>query len=252
MNAAEQARLARAEDRLWYSRVLRERVRHACAEAGLPGGASVLDAGCGTGGLLRGLAAWRSDLRLHGVDLSPEACEHARAQGGAEIREGSIEELPYEDARFRAIVSTDVLTQVESPLLALVECFRCLEPGGLLVVNSAALPWLWSYHDERVQSLRRFRARELRTLLRQAGFELRALTHWNCLLLPLAVLRRKVFPRGDGASDVSVPPAPINATLRGVARFEHLLGRAGLRYPIGSSLFAVARRPMRRTRVHES
>ncbi|MGH8019892.1 MAG: class I SAM-dependent methyltransferase [Opitutaceae bacterium] len=250
MQPAEYARLAEAEERLWYLRALRERVVRACVEETLPPNAIVLDAGCGTGGLLRRLQRWRGDLALAGVDVSPLACAHAHERGGFEIREGSIEELPFDDNRFDAIVTTDVLTQVESPLLALVECFRCLKPGGLLVANSAAMPWLWSYHDECVQSLRRFRGSELRRLVREAGFEMRLLTHWNFLLLPLAVVRRKVFPRRDGSSDVKPPFAPVNAAFGALAALERAATRAGVRFPIGSSLFVVARRPMRRPRVH--
>jgi len=251
MQAVEYTRLAEAEDRLWYLRALRKRVVQTCMAAELPSGAVVLDAGCGTGGLLRALAQWRGDLSLHGVDLSPIACEYARKGGTFEVREGSIEELPCADNQFDAIITADVLTQVESPLLALVECFRCLKPGGLLVVNSAAMPSLWSYHDERVQSIRRLRGGELRNLVREAGLEVRFLTHWNFLLLPLAILRRKVFPRRDGASDVAPPFAPLNAALGAVAALERLATRAGVRFPLGTSLFVIARKSKRHPRVHE-
>ncbi|RME66605.1 MAG: class I SAM-dependent methyltransferase [Verrucomicrobia bacterium] len=248
MEAAEYERLAAAEDRLWYFRALRERVIDALRRTGVPDNAVVLDAGCGTGGMLRGLSAWSSGAVLRGIDVSPLACERAAA-AGFDVREGSVEEIPFGDGEFDAIVSLDVLTQVEVPLLALVEFFRCLKPGGVLVLNGAALPWLWSYHDERVQSRRRLTRRRTLALVREAGLRVEFATYWNCFLLPLVAARRKLLPRRDGSSDVRPPVPVVNELCLGVAWLERLLNRTGLPLPIGSSLFVVARRPARVAKV---
>lgn len=249
MEPAEYDRLAATEDRLWYFRALRARVIDAFEKAGVEDNAVVLDAGCGTGGMLRRLSEWRTGILLRGIDLSPAACDRAE-DAGFEVREGSIEEIPYGDGEFDAIVSLDVLTQVESPLLALVEFLRCLKPGGVLVLNGAALQWLWSYHDERVQSTRRLDRKKVIKLLREAGFRVEFVTHWNFLLLPLVVIRRKFLPRRDGTSDVRPAWPPVNWLCLGVAWVERLLTRTGIPLPIGSSLFVIARRPKRAPRIH--
>lgn len=248
MEDAEYDRLAAVEETLWYFRALHQRVRQALAAAALAPGAALLDAGCGTGGLVRRLAAWRPDLRLTGLDLSPLACERARARG-ADVREGSVEELPFADAGFDAITSLDVLTQVELPQLALLECFRCLRPGGWLVLNAAALPWLWSYHDERVQSRRRFRRRGLCRLVREAGFVVQAATYWNTLLFPLVVVRRKLLPPPPGQSDVRPVWRPLDLALGAIAAAERAINRAGVPLPFGSSVFLLARKPAPRVAV---
>jgi SAM-dependent methyltransferase len=248
MEAAEYDRLAAVEDRLWYYRALHARVIDALATAALPYGAPVLDAGCGTGGMLRQLSAWRRDLRLEGLDLSPMACERVDA-AGYPARQGSIEDMPFADLQFAAIVSLDVVTQIEMPLLAFLEFARCLRPGGMLVVNCAALQWLWSYHDERVQSVRRLNAGMLRELAGEANLAIEFCSYWNFLLLPLVVLRRKVFPRRDGRSDVELPVAPVNAALGLVASAERALSRARVPLPVGSSAFLVARKPVERPRI---
>jgi ubiquinone/menaquinone biosynthesis C-methylase UbiE len=250
MEAAEYDRLAAQEETLWYCRALRERAVAWLARAGLPAGGTVLDAGCGTGGMLRRLARWRSDLRLRGLDVSPLACERAAASG-LDVSEGSIEHLPFADGEFAAITSLDVLTQIETPLLALLEFSRCLRPGGTLVLNGAALQWLWSYHDERVQSVQRLRRRTLCAMLREAGFVVEFASYWNCALFPLVVVRRKLFPPAGAQQESDVRPVwpPLNATLGAVAAIERGLNRAGVRFPFGSSVFVVARKPAPRPRV---
>lgn len=248
METPEYERLAAVEDRLWYYRALHARVIDALAPASLPCGAPVLDAGCGTGGMLRHLSGWRRDLRLQGLDLSPLACARADA-AGFPAHEGSVEEMPFADREFAAIVSLDVITQVETPLLAFLEFARCLRPGGWLVVNGAALPWLWSYHDERVRSVRRITTGLLREWAAEANLTVEFCTYWNFTLLPLVIARRKVFPRRDGRSDVELPPAPVNATLGAVASVERALSRARVPLPLGSSAFLVARRPVDRPRI---
>lgn len=250
MEAAEYDRLAAQEEKLWYCRALRERAVTWLARANVPSHSAVLDAGCGTGGLLRRLAAWRPDLRIRGLDVSPLACERARASG-LDVSEGSVEHLPFGDAEFAAITSLDVLTQIETPLLAVLEFYRCLRAGGVLVLNGAAFQWLWSYHDERVQSVRRLRRKTLRATLREAGFVVEFASYWNCALFPLVVARRKLFPpsRAQTESDVRPVWPPLNAALGAVAAAERGLNRAGVRFPFGSSVFVVARKPAHRPRV---
>lgn len=250
MEAHEYDRLAALEDKLWYFRALRRRTIDALDAADLQRGAALLDAGCGTGGFLRAVQTWRPDLQLAGIDISPSACDRARREG-CDVREGSIEELPWEDGAFAAITSLDVLTQIEAPLLALVEFFRCLRAGGILVVNGAALKSLWSYHDERVRSLRRFRRRELRRLAQEAGFRVEFATYWNSLLLPLVFARRKLWPPRDRETVSDVRPLwpPLNAALTSVAALECAINRRHVALPLGSSVFMVARKPERPARV---
>jgi SAM-dependent methyltransferase len=64
MEAAEYARMDAVEDHMWWYRALRRRLMDALS--GVRG--KVLDAGCGTGGLLARLRAERPDLTLFGVE----------------------------------------------------------------------------------------------------------------------------------------------------------------------------------------
>src|SRR4029434_5965499 len=61
----------------WYARSCGPRVIELLRERALPAGASILDAGCGTGSLALMLAA--SGYRVTGVDYSSEMIARARA-----------------------------------------------------------------------------------------------------------------------------------------------------------------------------
>lgn len=243
MQADEYLKMAAVEDRMWYYRALHAHVTRALATAGLPEDAAVLDAGCGTGGLLKHLAARRGAWRLHGLDLSPLACRLARERTGAEIAEGSVAAPPYAPASFAAIVSCDVLCQVEDPVAALRALAACVRPGGVIVLTMPAYPWLFSYHDEQVGNLRRDTRATLLALLREAGLLPESITYWNTLPFPLAVLRRKILPPAAPASDVRLYPAPLEASFGAMMKLEEGWLRGGGLLPFGCSLLAVSRRP---------
>jgi SAM-dependent methyltransferase len=91
----------------------------------------VLDIGCGTG---RFLAQLDEVAKAWGVDRSPEMLEVARTRvGGAGLKLGSAEELPFKDGWFERATMWLVAHLVERPR-AFAEAARVLEPGGRFAV----------------------------------------------------------------------------------------------------------------------
>lgn len=243
MQPEEYRKMAEVEDRMWYFRALHRHVARCLMAGRLPVDSTVLDAGCGTGGLLRYLQTSQSGWRLCGVDLSPLACQSARERTTASITESSVTQLPFANESFAAITSCDVLCQVKQPEKALREFFRCLRPGGVAVLTMPAYQWLFSYHDRQVANLRRYSVRGVKELLRAAGLEPACSTYWNTLPFPLAVLRRKIFPAAKPASDVRLYPAPLEAMFNAMMAIEHGWLQAGGRLPFGSTVLVVGRKP---------
>lgn len=243
MQAGEYRKMADVEDTMWYYRALHDRLGRELDGAGLPAAARVLDAGCGTGGLIRRLSPRHPDWTWTGVDLHPEACAIARERGAADIVQADLTSLPFAAASFDAIVSADVLYHVADDGRALAELARVLRPGGTLVVNVPAYPWLWSYHDVAVQSERRYGRAELRAKAETAGLPVRRLTHWNMFLLPLIVVRRKFLPAPASGSDVQAYGPAANGLLVRLLAAEALLMRICGGLPAGSSLLLVSKKP---------
>jgi hypothetical protein len=128
------------------------------------------------------------------------------------------------------------------PAAALREAARCLRPGGALILNLPAYPWLLSALDVQVHNERRFTRPQVRHMLHAAGFPQARVGYWNTLLFPLMVLRRKLLP-SDKGSDVQLYPAPVEALFRAALAAERGLMRSGLDLPFGGSILAVALKP---------
>jgi SAM-dependent methyltransferase len=238
-----------AEEEHWWYQGLHDQVRRVVASLAkeAPGPLRILDAGCGTGKVLAGLAGHEA----YGLDLSAEALSLSRRRGLSQLARASVTELPCRSGYFDLVVSLDVLPNVEDAAVprTLAEFRRVLRPGGHLLLNLTAYPFLYSEHDCAIGAYRRYSARSVRTLLDRAGFTPQLLTYSNTLLfLPAAAVRLWKKWRADAKtqphSDLALPPAPINRLLASIRFFENnLILKRNLRPPFGLSLVALAVKP---------
>lgn len=92
----------------------------------------VLEAGCGTGLILRRLAV--GARRAVGLDLSAGMLSWARSRA-LTVVQGSVDALPFTSGTFDAVVSFKVLAHVPAIAETLVELARVTRPGGHLVLE---------------------------------------------------------------------------------------------------------------------
>jgi ubiquinone/menaquinone biosynthesis C-methylase UbiE len=99
----------------------------------------VLDVGCGTGYVLRQLAARLPRAgEFLGVDPAPMMIEVARAESSDErvqFVRGTAERLPAEDGAYDLVVSTTSFDHWTDQAAGIRECARVLAPGGVLVLT---------------------------------------------------------------------------------------------------------------------
>lgn len=106
-------------------------------------GASILDVGVGTGRIL----AHFQNLKCHGIDVSVDYLKRLKSTN-IELAMANLEDLPYHDALFDAVVCTDVLEHVLDLHKALAEIHRVLRPGGFLFVRVPYRENLYPYAAE--------------------------------------------------------------------------------------------------------
>lgn len=202
----------------------------------------MLDAGCGTGGLLSKLGAAFPGKPVIGLDADAFAARRARQKSGHPVCVGSVNALPFADGAFAAIFSADVLCHRDvDELTALGEFRRCLGREGALILNLPAYSWLLSRHDAAVYNARRYGAGLIRALLRAAGFTLLNISFWNMVLFPVMVITRKVLPAKDvPRSDVGLQPPMLEWIGRAATATERSLLQRGYRLPFGGSLMVSA------------
>jgi SAM-dependent methyltransferase len=140
--ARVQRRLWGTDPRAWaelaeaHNRPLFEAVLDA---ADVSAGARVLDVGCGSG-LALVLAARRGAVPA-GIDISPGLLGIARERlPEADLREGDMESLPFDDASFDAVLGVNSFQFAGDPGRALREAARVLRPDGRIVVSLFAAP----------------------------------------------------------------------------------------------------------------
>lgn len=251
MRDQEYETMRRVEDSYWWYRILRDLCARAIARNySLSHAATVLDAGCGTGGTLAALRQTSLSWILHGFDISPTAVRLSRERGFTTVECGSIHAIPKPDATFDAVISLDVLSSSGvNAEASFREIYRVLKPGGILVMNLPAFRFLSGSHDTAVQTARRFTLREVSQLHVQSGFQLQSIHHWNAwLFFPVFIWR--LFSRvlskdrcvAETKSDLSLLPERINSILTLAGRLESRLC-SEIKPPFGTSIFSVACKP---------
>lgn len=207
----------------------------------------MLDAACGTGGLLSYLRD-RGFRHLTGFDYSRHAIDFS-VERGLDVEFGDLRQVETfrPAARYDVISCNDALYFLtdEEIVKALSEFKSRLTPRGLLLINIHAFEAFAGTHDLAVGSTRRFVLADFRRYAQRAGLTIHYHTYWPfALSLPiLAVrqwqqyqLRRGKIDTSKIDSDVSFPGALVNNLFNGLMKAEEwLLPRA----PFGSSLFLV-------------
>ena len=239
---------ARAESRHFWFRGFRAFVTP-LIQAALNGRSHprIVDCGCGTGANVELLSQYG---QAFGFDLSSTGLQIGHKSGRTRLARGSVAAAPFPSETFDLVTSFDVLYALDErdERAAVREMFRLLRPGGYAIVNVAAMNALRGDHSVLSLEIRRYDRDGLRRLLAGAGFSIERLTYTNFVLFPpLALVRlvqrwRGLAPESDAEGEITVPWAPVNATLTLLL----LLESRWLRHfdsPAGSSLICLARKP---------
>ncbi len=110
--------------------------------------ARVLEAGCGTGMILKEVA--KRARQAVGIDISPGMLATARGRG-LDVVNASVTHIPFPDGHFDLAYSFKVLAHVERIGTAMSELSRVVRPGGLVIAEFYN-PWSLRYLVKRLKA----------------------------------------------------------------------------------------------------
>jgi SAM-dependent methyltransferase len=239
--------MASVEGTHWWYRALHQRVLEGIRRCRKSDDARILDAGCGTGGLMAFLQN-RGYRNLSGFDLSPYAVEICRDKG-LSVKRGDISKIDaIFDGAFDVIISNDVLCYFgEDRIGGLTEKIgRKLKPGGVFMGNLPAFDAFDGIHDISVGIKKRYDKRLLFKLIDRGAFRWVDADYWPFILSPAVFLARfaqrirlRLNPESEIRSDVGLPNARVNELLFRTIWLENKLLK---RKPWASSLFVILRK----------
>jgi SAM-dependent methyltransferase len=206
---------------------------------------NLLDAGCGTGGLLKDCWNYNS----YGLEISEEGIKFCKMRNLKNVVRGSICDIPFNDNLFDIVISLDVLyhREIIDDIKALRELYRVMNRGGMLILNLPAYDFLRGKHDEAVHTRHRYTIKELGEKIKKTGFRIEKITYRNTFLFPIAVIKKTlenilgISSKKRGSDLKPLSPLP-NMILTNLLTFESKLLSSGLNFPFGLSIFCIARK----------
>ena len=230
----------RAIIRSFLQRIVRDLDAAAAGRTMQDAALEILDVGCGTGANLEMLSEFG---KTAGVDVSAEALSFCQARGLENVKLGAAEALPYDDNSFDLVTGLDVVEHLDDDLAGLKEMRRVLRPDGRALLFVPAFMFLWGVQDDISNHRRRYTLKQLKDVVRKAGFEVERATYVNISFFTPIFLGRLLM-RATGLrpeSENNITIGFLNGLMGKLLSAE----RGPLRYlnfPFGVSIICVARR----------
>lgn len=173
----------------------------------------ILDAGCGTGGMMKVLSKYGT---VFGIDNSPRAISLCQKQGIKRAIVGSVNNLSFPKNSFDLVTSFDVLCSqgIDVPV-AIGEFARVLKPAGQVLIRVPAFEFFRGGHDVVVHSVHRFSKNEIEDLLNEQGFRIVFFSYANFFLSPFVLAKRWITRNATRPqSDVMTTNKALNLILK--------------------------------------
>ncbi|MCP9756174.1 class I SAM-dependent methyltransferase [Lacihabitans sp. CCS-44] len=252
INSEEYRSMFETEEKLWWYKILHEKVISEINSFSKGNKQiKILDAGCGTGGLLLKLQS-TGYQNIKGLDFNDDAVGFSKSRG-LDVQKLDITHLQgvFEKESFDIIVSDDVLYQfddliIEKTISSIVDI---LKPNGVFITNNNAFEVFRGTHDIAVGSKKRFVLKDFKAYLsRTKNASIVNHHYWSLFLSPLILVVRLVqklklklnlVDLQNIKSDVEMPSEFMNNLFYNICKFESKILEKS---PFGSSIFLVIKK----------
>lgn len=208
----------------------------------------IMEIGCSSGFLIKDLIKYFPDATVVGADVVKEPLNRlAKVFPGVPLIRFDLLKCPLPDQSVDVLVMLNVLEHIEDDATALKNALKLLKPGGSLVIEVPAGPYLYDGYDAELHHFRRYSATELKRKLSEAGFMVLRQSHLGFILYPAFVavkLLNKWFRSKKNTTVVRDQAMSTSDSI--LVKWAMSLESnylANIHLPFGIRALAVARRP---------
>jgi SAM-dependent methyltransferase len=245
-NKNEYVKMDSVEKRHWWYKTLHELVRVNIKSHFHSKKINILDAGCGTGGLLEYLKS-NNYVNLSGFDLSADAVEISHNKS---LNVKSLNLIDYKDRgeKYDVIISNDTMYffSLKEQRSILNNFHNSMKNKGIIILNLPSFRAFHGTHDRAVGIQKRFNKKMVRDMVDLSKFEICQKFYWPFLLSPIVLLVRlfqsiklNFWKKIKIKSDIDMPSSFINNILYKIVGLENKYIK---NKPFGSSLLIVLRK----------
>ena len=235
-----------AEEKLWWYRILHEKIlAEIQVKFALKTDISILDIGCGTGGMLNFLQQ-QNYTNLQGIDYSEHSIHFSKLRN-LDVQKLNIEKLQtaFPTQKFDVIICNDVFYCLDKIQIinALHDIEILLKPNGIFLSNNNAFNIFYGTHDIAVGGKWRFTLKDFQEFTAKTSLNIQYHSYWTWVLSPLVLMVRiaqqiqlklGLIDTSKLVSDVRVPPDWLNEIFYKIVKMEEKILKNGF---FGSSLF---------------
>ena len=207
---------------------------------------SILDIGCGTGGLMTYLDNL-GYLNLSGFDFSEIAVNECQKKKFF-VWQGDVKNLNSISKKFDIIICNDVLYFLNDSEMSLFfkEVNILLNLNGILIFNLPAFKNFSGIHDVAVGINKRYTKNDIIAYIDKANYQIKEMHYWPFFLSPIIFIARtyqrlclkmKMFNKIE--SDVRMPNKYINYLLFKISLLEQYFYNKN---KFGSSIFTILKK----------
>ena len=235
-----------AEEKLWWYRILHEKIlTEIQIKFTSKKDISILDIGCGTGGLLSFLRQ-SNYTNLQGIDYSEHSIHFSKLRN-LNVKKINIDniDIMFQHQQFDVIICNDVFYCLDKSQIinALQNIEALLKTNAIFISNNNAFNIFYGTHDIAVGGKWRFTLKDFQEFTEKTSLKIQYHSYWTWVLSPLVLsirisqqiqLKLGLINTTKLVSDVSVPPDRLNKIFYKIVKWEEKVLKKGF---FGSSLF---------------